>query len=276
LAELGNIIKFDINEFDGKMRMTGLEEMCKTMPTREDLWRLIRSLELLIEVESFDINAKDSDGMTALHLFIQQYSYDNIIDLLRFLIVEKGAEVNSKNARGATAIHILFLYYRHDNLIDVAQFLIEHGGDITSKTPKGLDAFHFLCLNKAIYHNHDNFLRFVRWLKCNGGDVNQQCSDDGSTAFHLLCQDNSNNDKSFLELVQFLIEEGFDVTIKNFEGCTALHYLCEFYAHSNLINLVRLLIGKGIDVNAKIATDGSKALHCLCQYYSHDNLIDLV
>lgn len=85
--------------------------------------------------------------MTILHIFIHQYPHDNIIDLLRFLILAKGANVNIRNSQGATAIHLLFLHYRHENLTNVANFFINYCSDITAKTPDGLTAFNLLCLN---------------------------------------------------------------------------------------------------------------------------------
>ncbi len=141
LAELGFGLKVDLNEFYGMTRVNMIREICMQIPSREDLWRLIRSSELLIEEGSFDVNDKYSYGMTVLHIFIQLYPYENLIDLLRVLIVTKGTDVNYKNSLGVTVPHILFLCYRHGNLIEVVQLLIEHGGDITAKTPKGL----FIC-----------------------------------------------------------------------------------------------------------------------------------
>jgi len=55
----------------------------------------------------------------------------------------------------------------------------------------------------------------------------------------------------------------------------ALHFLCRFYKHDNLIDLARPLIENGIDINAQ-DSDGWNALHFLFGYYNHENLIELV
>jgi len=55
----------------------------------------------------------------------------------------------------------------------------------------------------------------------------------------------------------------------------ALHFLCRFYEHDNLIDLARPLIENGIEIDAQ-DSNGWNALHFLCCYYHHDNLIELV
>lgn len=56
LAEIGVNLSGNINELDWMGRMTLLEENCKRIPTREYLWKLIQSFELMIEQgSSFDI-----------------------------------------------------------------------------------------------------------------------------------------------------------------------------------------------------------------------------
>jgi hypothetical protein len=47
-----------------------------------------------------------------------------------------------------------------------------------------------------------------------------------------------------------LIEKGIDVNCKN-DGRNALRLLCEYYKNENLIDIIRFLIEKGINVNYK-------------------------
>lgn len=51
--------------------------------------------------------------------------------------------------------------------------------------------------------------------------------------------------------------------------------LCRLYRHDNLIQLIKFLLAKGADVNAK-TPDGRNPLHLLCEHYEHDNLLDFV
>jgi ankyrin repeat protein len=51
--------------------------------------------------------------------------------------------------------------------------------------------------------------------------------------------------------------------------------LCWNYTNENLIDIIRFLIEKGIDVNCK-GIGGDNALHILCEYYQNENLIDII
>jgi len=64
------------------------------------------------------------------------------------------------------------------------------------------------------------------------------------------------------------------IRVKVFKA-NPLHLLCMHYKHDNLIDILRLFIENGIDVNAK-GRKGENALHLLCEKYEHENLIDLV
>jgi len=58
-------------------------------------------------------------------------------------------------------------------------------------------------------------------------------------------------------------------------GLTPLHYLCENYERKNLIDLVRILIDSGADINAR-DNDRYTPLHYLCANYKRGNLLKLI
>lgn len=76
------------------------------------------------------------------------------------------------------------------------------------------------------------------------------------------------------ELMKPLIKRGVDVNAKTPDGRNALHILFGNYKHQNLITLVEILKSKNIDMNAE-TDQGWKPLHYLCRNYKHENLIDL-
>ena len=53
-------------------------------------------------------------------------------------------------------------------------------------------------------------------------------------------------------------------------GWNALHLLCWNYSNENLIDIIRLLIENGIDVNCK-DKGGRNALNYLSPHYPHEN-----
>ena len=54
-----------------------------------------------------------------------------------------------------------------------------------------------------------------------------------------------------MEIIRLLIENGVDVNAKDDDGDTALHKLCDNYQNENLIEIIVLLIQNKVDVNAK-------------------------
>ena len=87
-----------------------------------------------------------------------------------------------------------------------------------------------------------------------------------------LCQRYSQ--ENLIDIVRALIERDIDVNSKNDDGFNALLVLCLNYPHDNLIDIVRALIEKDADVNW--TADGWNALLFLCRYYPHRNLADVV
>lgn len=126
------------------------------------------------------------------------------------------------------------------------------------------------------------------------------------------CKSISESDFIFQVLTIFTENDELEVSCRQKDGANALHVICRYYQGDNLIDLVKLLIKKGIDVNqttrvgsnalnlnAQCAydqrgkllnlvnplceiyanyryADGSNALLILCQYYRGDNLLEIV
>lgn len=95
----------------------------------------------------------------------------------------------------------------------------------------------------------------------------------GNTALILLCRDC--NQQNLIDTVRLLIDKGVDVNSKGGSQMTALHWLCSNYQHNNLCAIVKLFIEKGADVTV-VNKDGETALHRLCDSYTHGNLCDII
>jgi ankyrin repeat protein len=87
-----------------------------------------------------------------------------------------------------------------------------------------------------------------------------------------LCQNYKN--ENLIDIVRILIQNGIDVNWKNKAGWNALLFLCKNYVNDNLIEIVRLLIEHGININH--TTKEGNALHLLCKYYPNENLCDIL
>jgi ankyrin repeat protein len=79
-----------------------------------------------------------------------------------------------------------------------------------------------------------------------------------------------------LEIARLLINAGVDVNMKHKFGWNALQILCRHYSNENILQIVELMIESGgVDLHSTNIY-GSNALMLLCRYYSGANLVDIV
>jgi len=102
-----------------------------------------------------DVNAKDSDGFTVLHLAVAN-NHKNIAELL----IAKGADVNAKLVDASTALH----YATGNGHKEIAELLIANGADVNAKRKKGGTPLH-----QAAISGHKEI---VELLIAKGADVN--------------------------------------------------------------------------------------------------------
>jgi ankyrin repeat protein len=82
--------------------------------------------------------------------------------------------------------------------------------------------------------------------------------------------------KNLIEIIRLLIENGIDVDCRSKYGSNALLCFCQNRIHTqNCVEIVRLLIKKKIDINA-IDGDGDNALTLLCFRSKCDKLKDII
>ena len=127
------------------------------------------------------------------------------VEILKFL-VENGANVNTNNNRDS--ISPLMVAIKHQ-FTDAVSFLIDQGADVNSQDNSGKTALH--C---AIEQNFDA----LSCLITHGADINA-VTNEKCTPLMIACK--HNNDR----VVNFLLENGADVALRDNNGETALHYV---------------------------------------------------
>ncbi|XP_017158343.1 protein phosphatase 1 regulatory subunit 12A isoform X1 [Poecilia reticulata] len=173
-----------------------------------------------------DINYANVDGLTALH----QACIDDNIDMVTFL-VEHGASVNQPDNEGWIPLHAA----ASCGYLDIAEYLISQGAnvgvvnsegetplDIAEEEPmeellqneinrQGLD------IEAARKEEERIMLRDARqWL--NSGQIQDtRHAKSGGTALHVAAA------KGYVEVLKLLIQAGYDVNIKDYDGWTPLH-----------------------------------------------------
>uniref|UniRef100_A0A8C6XHT7 Protein phosphatase 1 regulatory subunit n=1 Tax=Naja naja TaxID=35670 RepID=A0A8C6XHT7_NAJNA len=173
-----------------------------------------------------DINYANVDGFAALH----QACIDDNIDMVKFL-VENGASINQPDNEGWIPLHAA----ASCGYLDIAEYLISQGayvGAVNSEGNTPLDiaeeeAMEELLQNEVNRQGVDIeaarkeeeriMLRDARqWL--NSGHINDvRHAKSGGTALHVAAA------KGYTEVLKLLIQAGYDVNIKDYDGWTPLH-----------------------------------------------------
>ena len=92
-----------------------------------------------------------------------------------------------------------------------------------------------------------------------------------NTPLHILCHyyKNETRNENLINLIKLLIEKGAEVNATDRLGSTPLHWLCRYYHESkeNLVTMVRLFTEKDNDVINARDKNGWTLLHWLCYSY---------
>ncbi|XP_006275022.1 protein phosphatase 1 regulatory subunit 12A isoform X1 [Alligator mississippiensis] len=196
-----------------------------------------------------DINYANVDGLTALH----QACIDDNVDMVKFL-VENGANINQPDNEGWIPLHAA----ASCGYLDIAEYLISQGahvGAVNSEGDTPLDiaeeeAMEELLQNEVNRQGVDIeaarkeeeriMLRDARqWL--NSGRINDvRHAKSGGTALHVAAA------KGYTEVLKLLIQAGYDVNIKDYDGWTPLHAA----AHWGKEEACRILVENLCDMEA--------------------------
>lgn len=147
---------------------------------------------------------------------------------------------------------------------------MEHGADVNAFSIEDVWAdptgSPLHFLCRTYYLKRNRMIDLIRFFLDNGTDVNT-CT-RGWTPLLLTCAFHDNDDQ-VKDIIKLLIEKGADVNAKNESGLYPLHFLCSTYYKNidDLVDVINLLIEKGADINAVNNEDGSTPLHYLCQFY---------
>ncbi|XP_022527207.1 protein phosphatase 1 regulatory subunit 12A isoform X3 [Astyanax mexicanus] len=173
-----------------------------------------------------DINYANVDGLTALH----QACIDDNVDMVTFL-VEHGACINQPDNEGWIPLHAA----ASCGYMDIAEYLISQGASVgvvnsEGETPLDIaeeEAMEELLQNEINRQGVDIeaarkeeeriMLRDARqWL--NSGQISDvRHAKSGGTALHVAAA------KGYAEVLKLLIQAGYDVNIKDYDGWTPLH-----------------------------------------------------
>jgi ankyrin repeat protein len=143
-------------------------------------------------------------------------------------------------------------------LIDIVRLLVnDYKINVKLQNNKGWDALFALLQN---YHG-SNILAIMKILLDAGSDVNCKTIDGWNSILALFSQQYLNPD--FIQMTRLLIDHKVDLKTKDPAGCNALIFLCSNYKGEQLMEILKLLVKNGIDVNAASHPQGWNALFFL-------------
>ena len=180
----------------------------------------LKQLKLRIQ-KGDDINAKDKDGETSLHIAIEQKCQMEIIELL----LENGADVN---ATGKYQLTPLIAAVKNPD-IHIVKMLLEHDAEIGS------------ALHIAVAFAHCDDFKTLKYLLDNGANVNKK-SYCGQTPLHW----GASSLETEIESVNLLIDHGADINAQDDYYVTPAHCAASY---CNKIEIMKRLLELGGDPN---------------------------
>lgn len=158
----------------------------------------VDTLEELIRLGA-DVNATDTDGVSALHVAVK-HSQPKTIHAL----VNAGADVDAEDGEGSTPLHEA----ASSSSSETITALLENGADTSKATNDNRAPLHLA----ATHQNHEA----VKTLLKNGADIHLRCVADGPAA--LDCAAAAGD----VFAIRMLVLQGADVNDADSEGRTAL------------------------------------------------------
>ena len=214
----------------------------------------IETAELLLQ-HGADINGRNRDGNTALHLAIF-LGHAGTAELL----IKNGADVNRKNSDGATPVDLLHVPWEMTQFlsrplgIKLEQEEVEAGKAKIAEmlNVKSSSELHIVTNNiwDAAFTGDTKALKQAL---TDGADANAINSKSGATLLASAAL------MGHTEIVALLLEHGADVNARSKDGGTALHAA----AFLGRVETVKLLLDKGADTTLRhkmgsTAIDGAK------------------
>ncbi|EAY18547.1 ankyrin repeat protein, putative [Trichomonas vaginalis G3] len=200
-----------------------------------------------------DVNIKDREGNTALHIA----SFFDSKEMAEFLLLH-GANINVRDKYGETALHIA----AYNNSKETTELLIAHGANVNEKNELEETALHCAASN--------NSKETAEFLLSHGANINDK-NYDGETALHSAAAWNCK------EVAELLLSYGANNNEKDKNGGTPLHKA----AKCGREEVAKLLLSYGANNNEK-DKNGKTALHYAVEnnkremteflYYHHANI----
>jgi ankyrin repeat protein len=216
----------------------------RSQGTKQDDQYMIQTLEILLETQGININAKDQEGNTPLLTAASNCAaktHDTRATIFKMLL-ESGADINAQNDNGDTVLHLLLLRGFNPGLLEILKFkpdvnATNNAGNTPLHVALGSDLDQSLAVRHLLKHNAKNY------NESEEGKINCQIRNEKNLlAIHLGAQ------KDQAVAIRIMHEMGhiLNIDAKTTKQETALH----FATNQNNPSTAKLLVSLGADVNA--------------------------
>ena len=190
----------------------------------DDMELLYKSVKGHLDVSKY-FNQRNNNQETPLYHAAEIASDSGNKDILNFMLdPNKGinADVNAEDKDNYTVLHMCLLQRkkgiekeRNDQVIEI---LLKYGANPNASNSRNITPAHYA----AKFHNFEVLQVFLSGkIKAN---VNAQ-NEDGNTPLHYAIIPNYNNELERNKVVDLLIANGADLTLKNNKGLTPIEHI---------------------------------------------------
>ncbi|CAH3185894.1 unnamed protein product, partial [Porites evermanni] len=209
------------------------------------------SIERACVLKATNVNSRFlgyASGDTVLHYAVRLNRCS--CDVLNCLI-ENGADVNVRTEYSKCTPLMIATHIKNLNAVE---FLLKHGAIVDLRDKLNKSSLHYGVESLRASHSSDtSFDDVVNCLLNHGADINAPMNGKytllmSASSFHQV------------ELVNFLLEQGANVLLKDEDGNTALHFACGIWSSASCAcDVLNCLTENGADINA-IRNDNSTPL----------------
>ena len=210
----------------------------------------IERLSSLTRIKNVNVNCIDACNRTPLLLLCLKNRSKSLFRALEVLLNCDSVDINAKDRDGFNAISLVCLYEGSPMLAEIIKLLTRYGADIHATTNQGWTVIHALCNN--FNGRVPMLLHVTETLLDAGADVRVKATDGSNALVALCSDYSHSLNSDFLAVLRLFIERKMDLNATDVCGRIGLRIICSEYKGVHLMEIVRLLVAGNIDVKPRM------------------------